>query len=49
MMSFVRAGVGIAIVPSGVIAGLLGKRPDGFKPDEDLQSFLKRCGATVKN
>jgi DNA-binding transcriptional LysR family regulator len=25
MMSFVRAGVGIAIVPSGAIAGLLGK------------------------
>jgi hypothetical protein len=25
MMSFVRAGIGIAIVPSGVIAGLLGK------------------------
>jgi DNA-binding transcriptional LysR family regulator len=24
-MSFVRAGVGIAIVPSGAIAGLLGK------------------------
>ena len=25
MMSFVRAGVGIAIVPSGAIAGFLGK------------------------
>jgi DNA-binding transcriptional LysR family regulator len=25
MMSFVRAGVGIAIAPSGAIAGLLGK------------------------
>jgi DNA-binding transcriptional LysR family regulator len=25
MMSFVRAGVGIAIVPSGAIAGLLGR------------------------
>jgi DNA-binding transcriptional LysR family regulator len=25
MMSFVRAGVGIAVVPSGAIAGLLGK------------------------
>ena len=25
MMSFVRAGVGIAVVPSGAISGLLGK------------------------
>jgi DNA-binding transcriptional LysR family regulator len=25
MMSFVRAGIGIAIVPAGAVAGLLGK------------------------